>query len=260
MSGPKATSQTIDWRGRLGLARSVVIYRLIPGRSRRLARFYGPLVQPGDLCFDIGAHVGNRSLALARLGARVVAFEPQPAFASYLRRALRRHDHITLIEAAVGATVGDIVLHVSRRTPTVTTTDQTWIDTVENSNGFAKVSWDAQVTVAQTTLDAMIDRYGVPRLCKIDVEGGEATVLAGLSRPIPLVSFEYMPASRLVAAACIDRLEALGRYTYRATVGESIQVVDDKTWTPDEARDWIFRLPDGARSGDLHARLVADDD
>ena len=42
-------------------------------------RLYGQFVRPGDLVFDVGAHVGDRIAAFRRLGARVVAVEPQPA-------------------------------------------------------------------------------------------------------------------------------------------------------------------------------------
>jgi len=247
------------WQSRLGLARSIAMYRLIPGRARRIAKLYGPIVRPGDLCFDIGAHIGNRSRALARLGARVIAVEPQPLFAAYLRRMTAQFDTITLLDVAVGEASGETVLNISRRTPTVSTTNATWMDAVGTSAGFAKVSWDDRLTVEQTTLDALIDRYGVPRLCKIDVEGGEAAVLAGLSQPIDHVSFEYIPAAIDVALQCIDRLAALGDYRYRATIGESVKPVACDDWTPNEARAWLVGRPSHARFGDLHATLVTDD-
>ena len=58
-----------DPRALAGLARSLVIYRARPWRAAALARFYRGLVGPGDLAFDIGAHVGNRSRALVAAGA-----------------------------------------------------------------------------------------------------------------------------------------------------------------------------------------------
>ncbi|MEM8588485.1 MAG: FkbM family methyltransferase [Pseudomonadota bacterium] len=253
-----ADDARVDWPGLVGLARSVAIYRLIPGRARRLAGLYGPIIRPGDLCFDVGAHVGNRSRALARLGARVIAIEPQPLFAAYLRRTVSRRENVTLLDMAVGDRVGETILNVSRRTPTVSTTDATWIEAVGDSDGFANVAWDRRVRVAQTTLDALIDRYGLPSFCKIDVEGGELAVLAGLSQPIAHISFEYMPAAAEMALNCVDRLAHLGDYRYRATVGESATFVSDQDWTPEEARAWIAGLPPQARSGDLHARLVGD--
>ena len=42
---------------------------------------YRQFVKRGDLVFDIGAHVGDRVAAFRRLGAKVVAVEPQPALA-----------------------------------------------------------------------------------------------------------------------------------------------------------------------------------
>ena len=39
-----------------------------PFRRRRLTRFYKPFINPGDLCFDIGAHVGNLLVYGAALG------------------------------------------------------------------------------------------------------------------------------------------------------------------------------------------------
>ena len=69
----------------VGLVRSLAIYHLIPRRQRPLRALYGEFVAPGDLAFDIGAHVGNRTRALVALGCRVVAVEPQPAVAATLR-------------------------------------------------------------------------------------------------------------------------------------------------------------------------------
>ena len=44
----------------LGLARSLLIYYGNPRKGQRMKQFYAQFMGPGDLCFDIGAHVGNR--------------------------------------------------------------------------------------------------------------------------------------------------------------------------------------------------------
>src|SRR5690606_17525326 len=100
------------------------------GRSRRLRRFYGALVPEGALCFDIGAHIGNRTSALLRVGARVVAVEPQPAFAAFLRRRFRRYPQVTVIAAALGPAAGRTRLHLSAAAPTVATVSPEWIERV----------------------------------------------------------------------------------------------------------------------------------
>ena len=108
-----------------GLARSLWLYRR-PGRQRGLRRLYAPFVGPGDLVFDVGAHVGDRSLAFAALGGRVVALEPQPVLASFLRRSLGGRGRIELLEQAVGAEPGVAELQISRATPTVSSLNARW--------------------------------------------------------------------------------------------------------------------------------------
>ena len=51
------------------------MYEYLPGRLRGMTSFYGELVSKGDLCFDIGAHLGNRAYVLANLGCEVIAVE-----------------------------------------------------------------------------------------------------------------------------------------------------------------------------------------
>src|SRR3990172_5141577 len=90
-------------RRSLGLLRSLIIYYAKPFQLQRMARFYRDLIGPGDLCFDIGAHVGNRIAVWRRLGARVVAVEPQPSCLTLLRRLYGRDPGVTLVGEAVGA-------------------------------------------------------------------------------------------------------------------------------------------------------------
>ena len=87
--------------------------------------------------------------------------------------------------------------------------------------GFARVRWDAAETVEVTTLDALIAAHGVPRFVKIDVEGFEAEVLRGLSRPVPWIAFEHLPGAPDTAPACVARLASLGDYAFTLVPGEA---------------------------------------
>ena len=100
-TAPEVTGDLRRWGG---LARSLVIYRARPWKIARLARLYGSFLAPGDLAFDIGAHAGNRTRALLRAGARVVALEPQRIFHDFLARDLPRD--VTLLPLAAGAVPG----------------------------------------------------------------------------------------------------------------------------------------------------------
>ena len=54
------------------------------------------------------------------------------------------------------------------------------------------VEWNRTVDVEVTTLDALIAAYGEPAFVKLDIEGGEAAALQGLSVPVKGLSFEYL--------------------------------------------------------------------
>lgn len=238
----------------LGLTRSIAMYYGNLHKLRRMQRFYAQFIQPGDLCFDIGAHVGNRLWAWRKLGARVVGVEPQPLCMQFLRYWYGHQPQVTLVEAAVGAVAGIQPLWISERTPTVTTLSKAWIDTVQAVPSFAAVQWRQADAVKVTTLDELIARYGEPRFCKIDVEGYELEVLRGLSRPLAALSFEYIPAARATTLGCIDRLHQLGVYEFNWSVGEhhrwqAPQWVDGKTVSA-----FVAQLPPHTSSGDMYAR------
>ena len=237
----------------VGLWRSLAIY-YAPGRLQRLRRFYAPLIRPGDLCFDVGTHVGNRVAAWTRLGARVVAVEPQAHLMVWLRRRYGRVPGVTLIEAAVGAAEGAATLHLDPRNLTVASLSPDWIATVARDVAFSRVRWRAAEPVRLTTLDALIAAHGRPALCKIDVEGFEAEVLRGLSQPLPLVSFEYLPATITVAHTCLEQLAALGEYEFNWFPGESHRWASPVWLDMPAMTAQLDTLAAGRASGDIFAR------
>jgi FkbM family methyltransferase len=243
--------------GVAGFVRSLAIYHGQPWRTRALARHYAAFVGPGDLAFDVGAHVGNHARCLARLGVRVLAIEPQPAFARWLRWLFRDRPEVTVIESALAAAPGMVALHPSPATPSVATASRPWIDRVSTSAGFGNLRWAEALEVPALTLDALIARHGLPRLCKIDVEGYEAEVLRGLSQPIPVVTFEYLPAAIDVAVGAAARLAALGRYRFNVTVGERRRFLWPDWRPPAELEAWLRERRPNEPSGDVHACLQA---
>jgi len=91
-----------SFRTARGVFRSLRIY-YGGGRNRAaMDALYAQFVHPGDLVFDVGAHVGDRIAAFRRLGCRVVACEPQPALVKTLRLIYGRDANVTIEPVAVG--------------------------------------------------------------------------------------------------------------------------------------------------------------
>lgn len=237
----------------LGFVRSLVIYHN-PATVRAWRRFYCEFLGPGDLAIDVGAHVGTRARAMRSAGAHVVALEPQAMFARFLRRTLP--SDIELIEAAVGSEETLAEMAVSSRHPTVSSFKDSFVADARTAPGFDHVRWDRTERVQMFTLDGLIARYGMPAYVKIDVEGYEIEVLAGLSRPVPLLSVEYLPAFVPLALEVIDRLEALGRYHFNPVVGERSGFLWSDWRDAAAVRAWLQTLDSGAPPGDLFARLT----
>jgi FkbM family methyltransferase len=238
-----------------GIARSTVIYRGNPLKLRRARIFYRQFIQRGDLCFDIGAHVGDRLAYFLSLGARVVAVEPQPRLMAGLKRRFGSDPRVILIDAALGSARGKAKLAIDPAHPTVATLSPDYIAQAGESHGFRRVRWREQVEVEVTTLDALIAAHGVPAFCKIDVEGYEHAVLEGLSRPLPGLSLEYLPAALDPALVAIARLNRLGTYLFNRSAGESMALAIPRWLGAAEMSAELKRLPRDGKAGDVYAFL-----
>src|SRR4051794_34568481 len=106
------------WRSFKGVVRSLRTYYGDPVRRAAMDRLYSQFIRPGDLVFDVGAHVGDRIGAFRRLGASVVAVEPQPALVRTLRLLYGRNRAVTIEPVAVGREPGAIDLRLNIDNPT----------------------------------------------------------------------------------------------------------------------------------------------
>jgi FkbM family methyltransferase len=240
-----------------GVWRSLGIYYGWQQRQRAWAmdELHRRFVKRGDLVFDIGAHVGDRIASFRRIGARVVAVEPQPALAAaisiFYQCRLFAGGNVLVERMAIGRKVGEVQLMINTDNPTVTTASTAFIHAAQRAPGWQGQHWDRSIRVPMTTLDALIDAHGLPAFIKIDVEGYEEEVLMGLTRPVSALSFEFTTIQRDLARACIDRCGMLGLTLFNAAIGESQELGD---WRSGEVmRRWIDDLPHEANSGDIYA-------
>jgi len=238
-----------------GVLRSLRIYYGNPAQRAAMDTLYKRFLRPGDLAFDIGAHVGDRVASFRRLGARVVAVEPQPALVFTLRLLYALDRQVTIEPVALGPKSGTIELKLNPPNPTVATASSDFIAAAEGAPGWEDQHWTKTKTVAMKTLDELIAKHGIPRFVKIDVEGFEDEVLAGLHHPLPMLSFEFTTIQRNVALKAVERLARSSLYSFNAALGESQQLVHADPLDAKNIARWIEQLPMEANSGDIYASM-----
>jgi FkbM family methyltransferase len=236
-----------------GVLRSLGIYYRDRSRHPAMDKLYREFVSPGDLVFDIGSHVGDRVAAFRRLGAKVVAVEPQPALVKALKLLYGRDRNVAIEAKAVGRSAGTVAMRINIDNPTVSTASDAFIDAAQGADGWQGQVWDRSIRVPVTTLDALIAAHGTPSFIKIDVEGFEGEALAGLTQEVAALSFEFTTIQREVAHGCIERCMALGYTRFNAALGESQELGEWRSAS--EVRAWLEGLPHAANSGDIYARL-----
>lgn len=244
-----------SWRTIRGVARSLRIYHGVGAPRAAMDRLYRQFVQPGDLVFDIGAHVGDRTAAFRRIGARVVAVEPQPALVKTLKLLYGRDRAVAIEPVAIGREAGIVAFTLNVDNPTISTASNAFRSAADGMPGWEGQAWTTTIQVPATTFDALISRHGSPAFIKMDVEGSEAEALAGLTRPSPALSFEFTTIQRDVAAACIERCTQLGYAQFNAVLGESHTLVHHEWVNAEAIAAWLHALPQSANSGDIYARL-----
>ncbi len=169
--------------------------------------FYRGIVKKGDLVFDIGSNNGERAMVFEKLGAKLICVEPQQTCVALLKQYFGKNENVVIVDKACGAAPGMGEISICDEADTISSMSEKWIKSGRFSTEF---HWDKKQKVEITTLDMLIEKYGVPVLCKVDVEGFETEVLKGLHKKAGIISFEFTQEFFDDAETCMNLMEALG--------------------------------------------------
>jgi FkbM family methyltransferase len=203
----------------------------IETRSREVEFYRGVLagLPKNGLIFDVGANHGAKTDVFLRLGARVVAIEPDEGSQALLAEKFLKFRLVPRPVVVVGKAVSDAAgfepMWIDGPGSALNTLSPKWVELLKgHGNRFQhqldKLEFSARKTVETTTVEQLVAAHGTPFYIKIDVEGHELRVLRGLQRPIPFVSFEVnLPDFKPEGLECLSVLDGLapkGRFNYTA--------------------------------------------
>ena len=207
-------------------------------------------VPANAIIFDVGANIGDKAAYFLSMNAsQVVCFEPHPQVVLSLKK--RYQNEIRVVIEAIGLSdKPGIASFFPAASSTISSMSNDW-----KKGRFKNETWYSEIQVPVSTLDIMIQTYGVPDYCKIDVEGYELNVLRGLTQHIPLLSFEF--AHEFLdkkTKPCLDYLVALGFTDFNVAFGEDPELVFNQWVDATFLFDYLRRNNDSLSWGDIYAR------
>lgn len=192
-------------------------------QHRKEKAFYSQILKPRGICFDVGANLGQRSEVFLGLGNLVIAVEPNATCRPTLTYLFGSNPSFHLVEKAVGPEVGSVTFY-AHGTDSTSSVRPDW-----NAKIFGSDRRQVERVVPMTTLDELVSEFGVPDFVKIDVEGFEKEVIAGLTKPLSLLSLEFHYDELENTKACLDRLASIGKISLRPSSMDCDWLLDKTT-------------------------------
>lgn len=157
------------------------LYHYLNGVDRRICDILDKYthemvrVEKGDFVIDIGANVGEYSIAVSDYASDVLAFDPDPNIQNALKENLKRLSNVKLFEVALSDSEGDVNFFLSTKDA-----DSSLVEPDEFSR---------TVTVKAVTLDQVISEQKIKKIdfLKLEAEGWEPEILAGASDTLKIV-------------------------------------------------------------------------
>lgn len=176
------------------------------------------------LIFDIGANVGKYSIANCA-NNHIIAIEASKIVFSRLIKYVKVYENIIPLNYAVCNNNNQDITFYQCDTDCLSTTNIDWLTSTTSRFYGQKFS---TIKVPTITIDSLIEKYGVPDIIKIDVEGGEYDCISSLTQKVSKLSFEWASETNDITFKCLDYLHKIGFNNF------FIQDKDEYTFNPAE--------------------------
>lgn len=218
-------------------------------QKKRLLKFFKGFLKKESFVIDIGANDGLWSEVYLETGAsKVVAVEPQEYWLKFLHRKFGDDNRVIIIPKAVGDKAGLAELAICEEVPDISTFSKAFI---EQSRFAKQYKWDKVQTVEMITLDNLINTYGKPDYCKIDVEGYELNVVKGLAHAIPMLSFEFHIEFFDETKRICEYLSSIGMRAFNVALGEQMKFSFREWVSKDSLLSYLQSQKDDMLWGDI---------
>lgn len=180
------------------------------------------------IAFDIGANIGQTVDELLPNYDKIICFEPNPNLVTIIKNKFFNNDKVTIEELGLSDKTETKKFNISN-SHVVSTFSEDWI----NNSRFTNVyNWDTSIDVKTTTLDEVIDKYGIPYFIKIDVEGYEYEVLKGLTKLLEntYFAFEWAEEQYEIVNKTVKYLKELGYNNFAYTYQDSLLTLENIEW------------------------------
>src|SRR5260370_15395757 len=196
------------------------------------------------LIYGVGVHKGEDTEVYLKKGFRVVAIEAMPEFCESISNRFSEYvksGALSVVNLAVSNSPGDISFYVDDRVSEWGTTNEDWSE--RNKNFGAGVG--RALTIRAAKLADILKEHGIPRYCKIDIEGNDLEALASLENLSELPQFVSIESDKSSWKKLIEEFETFERLGYRKyrIIDQSLVYMQKCPTAPKEGKfvDWRFK-------------------
>ena len=185
--------------------RSNDLFHVMPYYEEEIWHFMKSIVKKGDVCIDVGAHIGTYTIPLARLVGQkgmIIAVEPLPMNISILKRNIKVNNLSNIV------VIGKAAYNERGRLRLSWNPLRTGMSTTVLDRGFSNF-----IEVEADCLDEMVANIlhkPEIRLLKVDVEGAEIEVLQGAISVLRRTSYVMVEVRSVTYGEVRELLNSLG--------------------------------------------------